>query len=139
MSAHEKLREAPILNELSALIDFARMKIGSDCRETLMILFEDTRNRLLGFQCYPGSLIRTFIDRCNAVEDALRFKASAAILVHNHSSGICEPSTEDIQLTRALQDSLALINVTLLEHLIITPRGSFSFRAHQLLVSRPEK
>ena len=54
------------------------------------------------------------------VRRALIHNAGAVILVHNHPSGVAEPSTADRQLTSQLKEALALINVRVLDHLVVT-------------------
>jgi DNA repair protein RadC len=58
---------------------------------------------------------------------ALTLNAASLIVAHNHPSGGVEPSANDRRLTRVLQDSLALIDVRLLDHPVVTSNEVFSF------------
>jgi DNA repair protein RadC len=55
------------------------------------------------------------------------------ILVHNHPSGQLEPSTADIQMTDKMQAIASFLDVPMIDHLIITERGFFSFMESGLL------
>jgi DNA repair protein RadC len=66
------------------------------------------------------------------VKTALAHNAAACILAHNHPSGVGEPSRADQTITRRLKDSLALIDVRVLDHIIIGEE-SVSFAEQGLL------
>ena len=53
------------------------------------------------------------------MKQALAHNAAAVIFAHNHPSGSREPSQADIQLTRQLKETLALVDVRLLDHFIV--------------------
>jgi DNA repair protein RadC len=53
------------------------------------------------------------------VRRALALNASAVLLVHNHPSGVAEPSRADLLLTQVLRQSLQLVDVRVLDHLIV--------------------
>lgn len=60
--------------------------------------------------------------------DPLMDRACAVIIAHNHPSGALEPSAEDIKVTERLRHAAQTLGLTLLDHLIISRRGHFSFR-----------
>jgi DNA repair protein RadC len=60
------------------------------------------------------------------IKSGLRHHAAALILAHNHPSGVSEPSQADIHLTQHLKKALALVDIRLLDHLIITATGALS-------------
>ena len=59
--------------------------------------------------------------------------AAGVIAVHNHPSGICEPSNEDIKTTQQLVAAGILLGIPLEDHLIITKTDYFSFRERGLI------
>lgn len=61
------------------------------------------------------------------VKQALHHNAAALILAHNHPSGIAEPSEADRQLTRKLQQALALVDIRVLDHVVIGDGESVAF------------
>jgi len=50
----------------------------------------------------------------------MHFNAAAVIFAHNHPSGVAEPSQADIQITERLKTALALIDVRVLDHIVVT-------------------
>ena len=64
---------------------------------------------------------------------ALELQASAIIAVHDHPSSDPSPSNADIDMTRRIKDALKTVDVTLLDHVVVTPSGSFSFQQRGLL------
>ncbi|HSE29432.1 MAG TPA: JAB domain-containing protein [Candidatus Saccharimonadales bacterium] len=60
-------------------------------------------------------------------------RAASIIIAHNHCSGICEPSSQDIQTTQQLAAAGVLLGIPLVEHLIVTKTGYFSFREQGLI------
>lgn len=65
--------------------------------------------------------------------EALKEHASAIVLCHNHPSGNCMPSEDDIVTTLELRKTALILGLALLDHLIITKNGYFSFLEHGLL------
>lgn len=61
------------------------------------------------------------------VKAALKHNAAAVVLAHNHPSGNAEPSPADIALTDRLKSALGLVDVRVLDHMIATPSGIYSF------------
>ena len=67
------------------------------------------------------------------VRRALELNAAALILTHNHPSGLPEPSTADINITKRLKEALALIDVRVLDHIIAGTDGTRSMAEAGLL------
>ncbi|MDD3474643.1 MAG: DNA repair protein RadC [Candidatus Dojkabacteria bacterium] len=59
----------------------------------------------------------------DVISYALESNASYVIIAHNHPSGDCTPSNEDIQLTKRLKQAMDIMGVTMLEHLVIAKNG----------------
>lgn len=66
---------------------------------------------------------------------ALLSNASSVIVVHNHPSGLADPSREDREATRRLVSAGKLLGVPLADHVIVADRGLYSFRAQGLIES----
>jgi DNA repair protein RadC len=64
---------------------------------------------------------------------ALQHQASSIILAHNHPSGNLKPSQQDIDLTRKIHQAGRILDIGVLDHLIITDGGYFSFADEELL------
>ena len=88
--------------------------------ESFACLFLDGRHQVLAWrELFHGSVNRATVHPREIVKEALRLNAAAVILAHNHPSGSTVPSSEDIELTRALTEILAIIDVRVLDHLIV--------------------
>lgn len=112
---------------------YFRMKLGSCRKESFMVVYLNAQNRYLA-----GGVIRGTVDHAHVyireiAEKCLLCRASGVIVAHNHPSGVCDPSPEDIQLTRRLKTALENLNITLHDHLIVTASACRSFRAEGLL------
>ena len=67
------------------------------------------------------------------LENALKKKASAVILVHNHPSGQVKPSDADIRLTKTIQETARILDIIVHDHVIIGENRFFSFREEGLI------
>lgn len=74
-----------------------------------------------------GILDRTIVHPREVYVDPLTDRAAAIICAHNHPSGSREPSPEDCELTRRLTRSGELLGIPLLDHIIFTESGYYSF------------
>lgn len=74
-----------------------------------------------------GSLTKVHIHPRDVFAEPLKEKAAALIVCHNHPSGNCEPSSEDIQITKRLFEVSQILGIVLLDHLILTQTDYFSF------------
>jgi DNA repair protein RadC len=80
-----------------------------------------------------GGLSGTVADPKIIFHMALQHQASALIMVHNHPSGNLKPSREDLVLTKKIADAGRMLDINVLDHLIITDSGYFSFGDEGLL------
>lgn len=74
-----------------------------------------------------GGVSGTIVDPKIIFKIALEHLASSIILCHNHPSGNLRPSDQDISLTKKLKEAGALLEIPILDHLIISNTGYFSF------------
>lgn len=65
--------------------------------------------------------------------DPLKHHASAVVLCHNHPSGLCSPSPKDEETTKAMVRAASLLGIVVLDHIILTRNGYFSFLEHGML------
>lgn len=88
--------------------------------EVFGLLLLDTKHRILAFrELFYGTIDSASIYPREVVKEALKHNAVAVILVHNHPSGDSAPSEADKLLTKRLKESLALIDVRVLDHIIV--------------------
>src|ERR1035437_8776372 len=97
-------------------------------KEEFYIILLNRANKVLGwYKVSEGGMSGTVVDPKLVFSIALKSLASSLVLAHNHPSGNLKPSTEDIHLTKRLKEAGALLEIPVLDHLILTNDGYFSF------------
>ena len=131
----ENLRERDLLGSPQAVRDWIRLKLAHLPHEVFCVLWLDNQNRLIKYEeLFRGTLSQTSVYPREVVQHALANNAAAAILVHNHPSGVAEPSRADELLTRNLKDALALVDVKVADHFIVAGNAQpISFAERGLL------
>jgi len=96
--------------------------------EECWVLFINRAGRLIGKErvSYGGG-DATVIDNKIVVKKALEKMASSIILVHNHPSGNPRPGRSDVEQTNALQKAAQSLDITLMDHIIMSDNKYFSF------------
>ena len=124
----------PAFGKYDKVVEYCRTLAGHREVEQFHVLYMDRKNRLVadrlhqrGTVCHTPVYPREICIRC------LELQASAVIVMHAHPSGDPEPSKADIDMTNRLRRALKTIEVTLLDHVIVTPTASLSFKARGLL------
>ncbi|MEM1118835.1 MAG: JAB domain-containing protein [Bacteroidota bacterium] len=96
--------------------------------EEFNLLLLNRANRVLAFyNVSKGGQAGTVVDAKVVFAAALKLKATGIILAHNHPSGNLHPSMQDIAVTKKLVEGGKLLDITILDHLIVTPYGYYSF------------
>ncbi|NBR28880.1 MAG: JAB domain-containing protein [Betaproteobacteria bacterium] len=130
----EKLATGNALNSPSAVRDYLRLKMQSLPHEVFVAMFLDAQNRVIETEeLFRGTLTQTSVYPREVVKRALHHNAGAVILAHNHPSGVAEPSHADETLTQALKQSLALVDIRVLDHFIVAGSSVLSFVERGLL------
>jgi len=115
-----KLKRLGAITNPSDASDFLRMRLGGLAHEEFHVLWLDNRHRILDCQkLFTGTIDGSSVYPREVVRAALRVNACAAILAHNHPSGVAEPSAADRVITDELRDALKLIGVRILDHLVV--------------------
>ena len=102
--------------------------------EECWVLYLSSSNRLIERQrVSQGGVQATVVDHRLIVKRALELLATQLIMVHNHPSGAAEPSLADKELTKKVKSAAALFDIRMLDHVIISREGNFSFRREGIL------
>lgn len=103
-------------------------------QEQFKVMLLSRGNRVLGvMDVSTGGFAGTIADPKLIFAIALKVAASSIILAHNHPSSTLKPSQADINLTRKLKDGGTLLDISVLDHLILTADGYLSFADEGLL------
>jgi DNA repair protein RadC len=82
---------------------------------------------------FIGTLNQSLVHPREVFADAIADRAAGIIIAHNHPSGTCEPSRADIQITQRLKEVSKLVGIELLDHVILTKDGYYSFSDEGML------
>lgn len=101
--------------------------------ETWALLLDRTSQIIAPFQISKGGISGTIVDVRLILREALNRYASGIILAHNHPSGNCNPSPQDIQITKKLKQASECMDIKLFDHLIVCERGYYSFADAEII------
>lgn len=104
-----------------------RARLANLSHEVFSCLFLDTRHRMIAHEpLFRGTIDGAAVYPREIVKQALGCDAAAVILGHNHPSGNCEPSEADRSITIKVSQALALVDIRLLDHLVVSREGHIS-------------
>lgn len=113
---------------------YCQTKIGTGENEQFMVLFLDTQNRLIQSEImFTGTINAASVYPREVVKRALELNATNVILSHNHPSGVVTPSQADKLITDRLKQALALLDISVLDHVIVSGSESYAFSEAGLL------
>ncbi|MEP2026595.1 MAG: DNA repair protein RadC [Reichenbachiella sp.] len=102
--------------------------------EQFWVLYLNRANQILKPEMVSaGGVSGTVVDAKLVFKKALEVLASSVILAHNHPSGNLQPSTQDIQLTKKLKAAGQTLDIPVLDHIIFTDDGYFSFADESMM------
>ena len=130
----QQLQGREVLSAPQVVRDFLRVKLGALEHEVFSVLMLDAQNRLIEYvELFRGTVSQASVYPREVVKESLARNAAALVLVHNHPSGVAEPSRADEHLTQTLKAALALVDVRVLDHLIVAGSDVLSFAERGLL------
>jgi DNA repair protein RadC len=123
-----------LLSDPATCGKFFRLRLAEEPREHFEVAFLDTQNRLLAVErLFSGSISESIVHPRIVVQRALAHNAAAVLLAHNHPSGHVDPSRMDVVITKELKKALALVDVQVLDHLVVTNREWVSLVSRGLI------
>jgi len=125
--ANLRLRRGRALTSPKAVFSHLQVLLADYEHEVFALLLLDSRHRVIAFhELFRGTLDGANVYPREIVKAALEHNAAAMMLVHNHPSGDPEPSQADRNLTRKVKESLDLVGVRTLDHIIVGREGCVS-------------
>ena len=107
-----------------------------ELQEQFAVLFLNRKNQIIGYRCIgTGNMVSTIVDKKLIAAISITSMACGVILCHNHPSGNLRPSQADLRLTKDIYRALKLVDVSVLDHLIISAEGYYSFMDEGILSS----
>ncbi|HRH65264.1 MAG TPA: DNA repair protein RadC [Bacteroidia bacterium] len=102
--------------------------LGDLIHEEFWVVYLNRSNKILAKQqLSSGGMSGTVVDPRMIFKAALDHKAQAIILCHNHPSGTAKPSEADIRLTKNMVEAGKVLEISVLDHVIITQQSFYSF------------
>lgn len=130
----QKVQRGAAFTSSELVKDYLIAKLGGFEHEVFSVLFLDAKHRLIQYaEMFRGTIDSASVYPREVVKEALHLNAAAAIFAHNHPSGNPEPSQADKVLTQRLKESLALVDVRSLDHVIVAGQRTVSFAELGLL------
>ena len=129
----EMTEKEKISSPKDALV-FLRSVIGSSKDEVFYAIFLNASNKILFYdEINRGVVNKSAVYPRKIVELALVHNATSVIVAHNHPGGGCVPSQNDIIATEAVTKALKTVDISLLDHLIVTDKNHYSFKDNGLI------
>lgn len=122
------------LSSPEAVKSYLRLFLGGQEYESFVAIWLDAQNRLIAsMEMFRGTTTQTSVYPREIVRTGLKLNASAVLFAHNHPSGSVEPSRADEMLTSQLRQALALVDIKVLDHFIVTDTSIKSFAESGLI------
>ncbi len=122
------------ITKMSALVEMLRASIGHKENEILFVIFLNAKNEVLATkELGEGTVSQASAFPRKIVEEGLKLKATSIILAHNHPGGVAEPSEHDESITTEIQKALALVEISLQDHIILANNEYYSFKRNNLI------
>lgn len=130
----QQMRGREILSSPQVVRDFLRVRLSGLEHEVFAVLMLDAQHALIEYvELFRGTVSQTSVYPREVVKECLARNAAAVVLVHNHPSGVAEPSRADEHLTQTLKRALDLVDVRVLDHLIVAGTDVLSFAERGLI------
>lgn len=122
------------IKESKDAVNFIRPKIGDLNHEEFWVIYLNRKNGIIhSGKLSMGGITGTVIDVRLVLKSALEKYATSLIFCHNHPSGNIEPSDADKKITRQLKEAAIVMEIPVIDHIIVTQSGFFSFADEGLL------
>ena len=130
----QQLKEREVFSSPGAVKHYLQLHLAAKAHEVFAVLFLDAQNRLVAMEeLFRGTLTQTSVYPREVVLHALKHGAASVVLAHNHPRGTVQPSRADEALTQTLKAALALVDVRVLDHVIVTQGEALSMAEKGLL------
>jgi DNA repair protein RadC len=130
----DRHRPGDLLESPAQTRSFLRLRLANHTAEAFGCVFLDSAHRVLEVkELFHGTIDGAAVYPRVVVQQALALNAAAILFYHNHPSGVAEPSKADERITERLQSALALIDVRVLDHIVVSAVDAVSFAERGLL------
>jgi len=134
------VREKPVkprsksITEPKDAVRIIKRELRDETREVVVLVLLDSRNSVTGISTVAiGTANACMMHPREIFWPAISCGAIGIIIAHNHPSGNCEPSREDIETAKRLKDAGELIGIPLVDFLVLTPKNTLSFKEKNII------
>lgn len=118
----------PVIDNSNKAFQVLQPLVGDLAHEEFWVLFLNNSNQVVGkYRLSQGGMTSTIVDVRLVFKHALESLATAILIGHNHPSGKLRPSKQDHDITTQIKKAGEVMNIKLLDHLIVTEHGYYSF------------
>jgi DNA repair protein RadC len=129
-----KMMEKPFYRSSREVFDYLYHAMRGLKKEVFKVLYLTSQNQIINTEdLSEGTVNSSAVSTREVIEGALRNNAAALIFVHNHPSGITDPSTADKGVTRELVYAGRIMHIKVLDHIIIGDNVYYSFAGDGLI------
>jgi DNA repair protein RadC len=129
----ERLKKTEITNP-DLLYELIRNRIPDYTKEHFFVISLNSRSKLISIEpITTGILTASLVHPRETFGSAIKNHATQIIVAHNHPSGEAYPSDEDLKVTRRLLEAGKIMGIELVDHIIITENGYYSFKKENLI------
>ncbi|RYE42895.1 MAG: DNA repair protein RadC [Hyphomicrobiales bacterium] len=130
----EELGSRSVFDCPTSVADYLKLHFAGQPYESFAVLYLDAQHALIAFEeLFRGTLTQTSVYPREVLKQALHHDAAALILAHNHPSGSTDPSRADEVLTQTLRTALAMVDVRVVDHLIVSGSRTLSMAERGLM------
>ncbi len=116
------------------IADFLQIKLQYLQHEVFAIVFLNNHYKVIHFEIISeGGITGTVAEPRIILKKALQYNSTSIILTHNHPSGNLNPSLADKEFTQTIKTAAATVDIRLLDHIIVSDMGFFSFADEGIL------
>lgn len=123
-----ELKDIDIKNP-EKVVQLLRSGIKDKAKEHFKLILLNARNKVMGISTVSiGTLNSNLVHPREVFREAISYSAASVVFAHNHPSGDSEPSEDDLTITKRLVEAGKILGIEVLDHIIITKTGFFSFK-----------
>src|SRR5690242_2933251 len=124
----------PFIQTSNELAEFLKTKLKDYAYEVFAVVFLNKSNKINHFEIISkGGMTSTIVDPKVLFKKAFEVQATAIVFCHNHPSGSLKPSRQDRELTDKLKNAATYLDIQVIDHIIVSDEGYFSFADEGLL------
>jgi len=135
---NSSIKDRPLISNATDAVEVIKLVIDMQriaLQEQFIVIYLNQANRVIGtMNVFSGSVKSTVIDIKLILASGILLMSSGVIVAHNHPSGNLKPSREDLALTKRLSTALQYMEMTLVDHFIITPDDDYLSFANEGLM-----